>query len=159
MHIPVAGSSARQFDLLGGGAELVDLSLLAARTAAVLDQLARNATPSPEDRIVLGNMAQFLSDAAHSVQFFGSGGREGVPPSGALTAAGVDAAIDAVVDESHEVDPKVITGRLLDMAARLRSAEKPWQAGEADSLGAFFSGLARLVLSQTGHVGEVTVSY
>jgi hypothetical protein len=159
-ELSVVGASARQFDLLGGGAELVDLSLLAAQTAAVLDQLARNAAPTAEDRAVLGSMAQFLSDAAHSVQFFGSGGREGAPPSGALAAARLDAAIDAVADEGHQADHTVVAGRLLDMSARLREAEeKPWQADEADNLGLFFSGLARLALSQTGHVGEVTASY
>lgn len=160
MPVPVAGSSLSQFDLLGGGAELVDLSLLAARTAAVLDLLAQDSVLASEDRVVLDSMAQFFSDAAYSVQFFGSGGREGAPPSGALAAARVDAAIDAVVEESPQADPEVISGRLLELSARLRAAEdKPWQPGEAASLGAFFSGLARVVLGQTGHVGEVTASY
>lgn len=158
MYIPVVRPSVGQFDLLGGGAELIDLSLLAARTAAVLTQVADGARPTADDQAALGNMAQFLSDCAHSVQFFGSGGREGTPPSGALAAARVDAAIDAVVDERHQANPTAIAERLLEMSDRLRAAGEPWKPGEADNLGGFFNGLARLVLSQTGHVGEVTAS-
>jgi hypothetical protein len=157
-HITIAGTSAGRFDLLRGGSELVDLSLLAARTAVVLQQVSRGEPLSDEDEQILQMMAQLLSDAAHAFQFFGSGGKEGAPTSGAL-AAQVDAAIDAVLDEpDHPVDPAVLTRRLLEVSQRLRSAHEPWSADEAHRLSGFFSVLARSVLNQTGHVGELTAT-
>jgi hypothetical protein len=154
----VAGVPLRRYDLLHGGSEVVDLSLLAARTAVVLEALAAGATPTAADLEILNSMAQLLSDAAHAVQFFDSGGREGSPPRGAL-AAQVDAAIDAVlVDRTQPADPSALAQMLSEVAERLRTAKEPWSQGEATSLGGYFGGLSRSVLNQAGHVGEVTAT-
>jgi hypothetical protein len=124
------------------------------RTAAAIP----GGTLAPEDEQILQAMAQLLSDAAHAVQFFGSGGQEGSPPSGAL-AARVDAAIDAVLDErTQPADPRALSHKLLRLSERLLAAQEPWSQEEANDLGRYFSGLARSVLNQTGHVGEVTAT-
>lgn len=154
----ITRSSAGPFDLLRGGSELVDLSLLAARTAVVIQQVSGGNAPSAEDKKVLHSMADLLSDAANAFEFFGSGGTVGAPPSGAL-AAQVDAAIDAVLDEpEHPSDPAALTAQLLELSQRLRSVNEPWSSDEARQLGRFFSALARSVLNQTGHVGELTAT-
>ena len=153
-----AHTAAGRYDLMRGGSELVDLSLLAARTAAVLRRYADGGELLPEDELVLEAMNELLSDAAHAVEFFGSEGRDGDPPSGAL-AARVDAAIDAVLDERMQpADPEELSAKLTRLADRLRAIREPWSAGEAVTLASFFAGLSRSVLSQTGHVGEVTAS-
>jgi hypothetical protein len=151
-------SSAGRFDLLRGGSELVDLSLLAARTAVVVQQVSAGSPPSDEDNRVLQSMAELLADAAHAFEFFGSGGRVGAPPTGAL-AAQVDATIDAVLDEPNQpVDPETLTAKLLELSQRLGSVDEPWSSDEGSRVGHFFSALARSVLNQTGHVGELTAT-
>lgn len=153
-----AAASAGSLDLLHGGAELVDLSLLAARTAVILQKVSRQEDLSVEDDHILQSMSSLLGDAAHAFQFFGSGGREGSPPSGTL-AAQVDAAIDAVLDEPNQAaDPAKVTQLLLDLSQRLQSAGSSWSPNEANRHGEFFSALARSVLNQTGNVGELTAT-
>ena len=146
-----------RYDLLHGGSEAVDLSLLAARTAVVLRQISQGGRPTVEDQEILDTMAQLLSDAAHAVQFFDSHGRVGASPSGAL-AARVDAAIDAVLDEPQApADPVLLAEKLSQLAERLRAERGASSAEETNSLGRYFSGLAQSVLNQVGHVGEVIV--
>ena len=153
----IAAAPAGQYDLLHGGAEVVDLSLLAARTAAALRRVPDGGAPSNEDADIVHAMAQLLADAAHAMQFFDSGGREGSPPSGAL-AARVDAAIDAVLDEGLRPDQQTaVSQRLSKLAARLE-APANWSPGEADQLADYFSHLASAVLDHAGHTGEVTAS-
>lgn len=153
-----AAASAGSLDLLRGGAELVDLSLLAARTAVVLQKASRQEDLLVEDDRILESMSDLLSDAAHAFQFFGSGGREGSPPSGTL-AAQVDAALDAVLEEPNQApDPAKVTQSLLELSQRLRSTDSSWSPDEANQLSEFFSGLARSVLNQTGNVGELTAT-
>jgi hypothetical protein len=157
-NVAIAGASAGRYDLLHGGSEVVDLSFLAARTSAALRRLSHGGVPSAEDEEVLHAMAQLLSDAAHAMQFFDSGGREGSPPSGAL-AARVDATIDAVLDERiRPAQQTVLSQQLSQLAARLQASGKPWSSKEAIDLGDYFSALARAVLNQAGHVGEVTAT-
>ncbi|SKD80757.1 Uncharacterised protein [Mycobacteroides abscessus subsp. massiliense] len=155
--VTVSTTSRGRFDLLRGGSELIDLSLLAARTAAVIRQVSAGGALSGEDEGILGSMTALLEDAARAVQFFGAGGVQGSPPSGAL-AAGVDAAIDAVLDERRLADPAAIAQRFTTLAQRLNTPEEPWRAGEADELVHYFSRLSRTVLNQTGSIGEVTAT-
>lgn len=160
MPVPVTmgGLPQERYDLLHGGAELVDLSLLAARTAVALRHISQGGVPDSEDEQVFQTMAELLSDAAHAVQFFDSGGREGSPPSGAL-AGRVDAAIDAVLDERMQpADAMAVATSLSQLSDRLRATEEPWSADEAGHLEEYFSTLARSVLNQGGHVGEVTAT-
>src|SRR4051794_38046844 len=77
----IAGVSTERYELLSGGAELVNLSLLAARTAVVLRQLSQSGDLGVGDDDTLNAMGQVLADAAHAVQFFGSGGRRGPRPA------------------------------------------------------------------------------
>lgn len=153
----VSTTSRGRLDLLRGGAELVDLSLLAARTASVIRQASGGGALTADDADILASMAQLLSDAARAVQFFGSGGLQGPPPSGAL-AAQVDAAIDAVLDERRLADPTAIAQRFTGLAERLKAPEGSWGPEEADELVGYFSRLSRSVLNQTGSIGEVTAT-
>jgi hypothetical protein len=153
----IAAVSGGQYDLLHGGAEVVDLSLLAARTAAALRRVPDGGVPSLEDAEIVNAMAQLLSDAAHAMQFFDSGGREGSPPSGAL-AARVDAAIDAVLDEGIRPEQQTAVSQQLSQLATRLEAESPWSSVEATSLADYFSDLARTILNQAGHTGEVTTT-
>jgi hypothetical protein len=158
VHVTIAETSTGRYDLLRGGSELVDLSLLAARTAVVLRELSRGGDLADDDAETLRAMAHLLGEAAHAVQFIDSGGREGSPPSGAF-AAGVDAAIDAVLDGPMQpTDPAALSRKLSNLSDRLLRAQEPWSPNEANDLGGYFSGLARAVLNQTGHVGEVTAT-
>jgi len=151
-------ASTGRYDLLHGGAEAIDLSLLAARTAAALRRIAGGGFASADDEDVVHTMARLLGDAAMAMQFFDSGGREGAPPSGAL-AARVDTAIDAVLDERMRPEQQIaLSQRLSQLAGRLDSTDKPLTAAEATSLADYFSALASAVLDQTGHVGEITTS-
>jgi hypothetical protein len=152
------GVTTSRYDLLHGGSEVVDLSLLAARTAAALRRVSATGQPSEADAEVVHSMAQLLADAAQAMQFFDSGGREGSPPSGAL-AARVDAAIDAVLEERMEPEQQTaLSQRLSKLAARLDASAETWTPAEANSLADYFSGLASAVLDQAGHVGEITTT-
>lgn len=154
----IAGTTSARCELLSGGAELVDLSLLAARTAVALRHLAEGGALAVDEEGILRTMAQVLADAAQAVEFFGSGGTVGAPPSAAL-APQLNATIGAVLSEPmHLVDATAISHRLEQLSERLRSASKPWQPEEAQELSRYFSGLARSALSQTGSVGEVTTA-
>lgn len=157
-HATIAGGSAGRYGLLRGGSELIDLSLLAARTAVVLRSVSSGGDVTDDDEKILQTMARLLSDAAHALQFVGSGGREGSPPSGAF-AARVDATIDAMLDEQMQAaDPVAVAQKLSELSDRLANPREPWSSEEAHKLGGFFSGLAHAVLNQTGHVGEVTTT-
>jgi hypothetical protein len=154
----IVGATSTRYELLSGGAELVDLSLLAARTAVALRHLAEGGGLALKEDGILQAMAQVLADAAQAVEFFGSGGTVGTPPSAAL-APQLDATIGAVLNEPmHPADATAISHRLVQLSERLRSAAKPWQPEEAEELSRYFSGLARSALNQTGSVGEVTTA-
>lgn len=152
------GVSTSKYDLLHGGSEVVDLSLLAARTAAALRRVSVTGQPSEADAQVVHAMAHLLGEAAEAMQFFDSGGREGSPPSGAL-AARVDAAIDAVLEERLEPEEQTaLSQRLSRLAARLDPSAEQLTPAEATNLADYFSGLASAVLDQAGHVGEITTT-
>lgn len=155
---PVAYVGPAGHDLLRGGSELIDLSLLAARAAAAMRRLAQGVSVDSEDERVLDAMGGLLSEAAGSVEFFDSGGRAGSPPTGAL-AARVDAAIDAVLNERQQsTDSAALAEKLTQLAHRVRSAVSGADPVEANSLAQLLGDLARSVLRQTGHVGEVTTT-
>ncbi|GFG82312.1 hypothetical protein [Mycobacterium paragordonae] len=154
----IAGATPVRYELMSGGAELVDLSLLAARTAVALRRVADGGCLAVEDEGALRGMAQLLGEAAEAVDFFGSSGNVGTPPSAAL-APQLDATIGAVLDEPmHPADATAISHRLIQLSERLRCVAEPWRPDEAEELSRYFSGLARSALNQTGSVGEVTTA-
>jgi hypothetical protein len=159
--MPYASASIHvaQPDLLRGGSELVDLSMLAARASAAARRLSAGGTLDVEDRTIMETLASVLEAAARSVEFFGSEGRSGSPASGAL-AARIDAAIDAVLHEDGRptAGPNLVA-ELYTLGSRVRElSNESVTVDEAVKLGEFFADLAASVLRQSGNVGEVTAT-
>lgn len=133
-------------DLLAGGSELIEVSLLAARAAVVVDRVSRGEGVVPDDESILLRLADLLDDAAASVRFFQAGGQHKPPRPGALTDVRITVVIDAMgATESWSVD----TFRRL--SARFRSARSPWSRGETDAAGAYLKALAYAALQRIGY--------
>jgi hypothetical protein len=155
--LTATASGPGQHDLLRGGSELIDLSMLAARASGAARRASAGGTIDDQDRDVFLKLGSLLEAAAESVDFFGSGGQQGSPPSGAL-AASVDAAIEAVLDEgSRRIEEADLATALHSLSRRVKelSAGHPQDAVD---LSEFFAELAASVLRQSGHVGEVATS-
>jgi hypothetical protein len=144
----------RQDHLLGGGSQLIELSLLAARASSASKRVSAGLELDDQDRRVLDALSDVLEAAARSVEFFDSGGRTGSPAVGAL-ASQVDAAIDAVLDEAPRPEEATeLSQRLNSLALLVRRL--PAAESEATVVAEILSVLTASVLRQTGHVGEVT---
>lgn len=154
MYVAVMTRSSSQYDLLRGGAELVDLSMLAARASAAARRLALGQVPDLSDVAVFTALADLLDAAAQSADFFDSAGTKGSAPSNSL-AASVDATIDAVLETPAAV-PTQTAPRLADLAERVRSIQhEPQRAGDVVD---FFAALSASVLRQSSHSAEVTAT-
>lgn len=139
------GSCGRCGDLLGGGSQLIEVSLLAARAAVVVDGLRRGENVIPGDEPILLALADLLDDAAASVRFFQSGGQHKPPRPGALTDVRVTVVIESMgATGSSSVD----TFRCL--SARFRSARSPWSRSETDAAGAYLKAVASTALQRIG---------
>lgn len=142
-------------DLMHGGADLVSLSIRAARASSAVRRAALGGSLDAEDQTVLSVQIQLLQGAAASVQFFDSSGRAGSRPSGAL-ATQVDAAIDAVLDTADTQDQVELSTRLSDLADQVQRVVDGDRDGALDDLANFFAELGKSVLRQSGSVGELT---
>ena len=143
-------------DLLSGGADLLDIGVLAARSSAAAKRIATGQALDDVDRDSLEKLAALLESAAQVVEFFGTGGQQGVPPGGAL-AAQVDVVIDTATFEVGEPTDTANLATSLrsfaEEAQRFARGEKP--AGPSRAI-KFFEDLALSILRETGHTGERT---
>lgn len=150
------GPAPRDYDLLRGGSEILDLALLAARSSAAARRAAASIPLDDDDVQSLDALAELLDTSATAVEFFGTAGKTGSPPGGAL-AARVDVAIDVVLHEiPAPVDAATLADKLRSLAGEVRSLATGSPSPTAVELAAFLDGLASSVLRATGHPGETT---
>jgi hypothetical protein len=150
------GSTPRDYDLLGGGSDVIDLALLAARSAAAARRVAGSTPLDDIDERSLDTLADLLDTSATAIEYFGNAGQGGSPPSGAL-AARVDVAIDVVLHEmSGPADTDSLAARLRTWAGDVRSLVANQEPAAAASLADFLGLLTSSVLRVTGHPGETT---
>lgn len=154
----VAWSPGREYDLLAGGAELLDLGVLSARSSAAAERAKTGQDLDELDRESLTQLATLLESAARAVEFFGTNGQGGFLPTGAL-AAQLDVAIDTVAVEMGEAtDTTDLAKDLRDFAndAIVFASEKT--PSDPDRAITFFRGLSSSILRETGRIGERTSS-
>ena len=152
----VVGSAPRDYDLLGGGSDVLDLALLAARSSAAAKRVAGSTPLDDVDERSLDALADLLDTSATALEFFGNPGQGGSPPSGAL-AARVDVAIDVVLHQMPgHADTASLAAKLRSWAGEVRSVVVDHDPTEAARLADFLSVLASSVLRVTGHPGETT---
>lgn len=72
-------SAPRDYDLLGGGSDVIDLALLAARSAAAARRAERSSPLDDIDERSLGALADLLDTSATAIEYFGNAAREAVP--------------------------------------------------------------------------------
>ena len=128
-------------DLLGGGAQLTEVSLLAARAAVIVDRLSRGESVISDDESILLGMADLMADAAAVVEFFQSGGRQRPARAGALTDVRVAAAIDALC-----ATESLSAASFRRLGDRFRAVGSPWSIGEIDTAVAYSNVLAGIAL-------------
>ena len=153
---PVAWSPGRDYDLFAGGAELLDLGVLSARSSAAAERVKAGQELDELDRVSLTELADLFESAAQTVEFFGTNGKGGSLPTGAL-AAQLDVAIDTVAIEMGDVnDATVLVTDLRKLAddARVFASEKT--PSDPDRPITFFRGLSSSILRETGRIGERT---
>lgn len=146
-------------DLLHGGAQLADLSLLATRARSATLRAIRDEPLDDLDQLALERMAAVLDEAAGSLEYFESAGTRGTLPSGAL-AAGVDAAIDAAetlgrgdaISAAAELAAFAQTGRQVAPGVEV-------DQGATQALSEFLERLSAAVTKQLGSVGEERLGY
>ena len=153
----MATVSTRNDHLLGGGSQVIELSLLTARASAASRRVASGLALDEHDLAATAALSSLLVAAAQSAEYFGSAGQHGSPAVGAL-APQVDAAIDAVLDEPLRGDGgKDLSERLQELADVV--SQLPTLTSEAATVIAdFLAEMAASVLRQTGRVGEVTTA-
>ncbi len=151
------GSTPRDYDLLGGGSDVIDLALLAARSAAAARRVAAGSSSLDDiDERSLDTLADLLDTSATAIEYFGNAGQRGSPPSGAL-AARVDVAIDVVLHEMRgPADTASLAAKLRTWAGDVRSLVANQEPAAAASLADFLGVLTSSVLRVTGHPGETT---
>lgn len=151
-----AASSARDYDLLDGGADVLDLALLAARSSAAARRAAGSSTLDEQDLRCLDSLADLLDTSATAIEFFSNAGKLGSRPSGAL-AARVDVAIDVAIHQlSGPVDNAAVAARLRTWAGEVRSLRADEHSSSATDVADFLAVLAASVLRATGQPGETT---
>jgi len=155
----LAGSMSprgHDYDLLRRGSDLLELALLAARGSAAASRLGLGGELDVEDIESLRSLADLLDASAKVIEFFGTEGQGGAPPTGAL-AARVDVAIDTVLQEASEPqDSTTLAARLRGLAMQIHDLTIRPDQSAAAALVDFFADLASSVLRETGHVGETT---
>lgn len=114
MGRPTTGPDRGSYSVLEGAAELLDLGLLAARAETAIRLAEQHEPLDGTDKAALARLARFLEDVAASLDYFGSSGTSGSPPT-ASRMASVDVALDAVPPADPERD-------LSDVVQRLRSS-------------------------------------
>ena len=151
-----AASSARDYDLLDGGADVLDLALLAARSSAAARRAAGSSALDDQDLRCLESLAELLDTSATAIEFFSNAGHAGSRPSGAL-AARVDVAIDLAIHQlSGPVDNAAVADRLRTWAGEVRSLLADEHSSAASEVADFLALLAASVLRATGQPGETT---
>lgn len=151
-----AASSARDYDLLDGGADVLDLALLAARSSAAARRAAESSALDEQDLRCLDSLAELLDTSAAAIEFFSEAGHAGSRPSGAL-AARVDVAIDLAIHQlSGPVDNAAVADRLRTWAGEVRSLRADEASAVATDVADFLALLAASVLRATGQPGETT---
>lgn len=150
-----AGPSPRDYDLLGGGSDAIDLAMLAARSSAAARRAASLGPIDDIDRHSLDALAELLERSATAIEYFGTAGQAGTRPSGAL-AARVDVAIDVVLHEmTGPADTPELAAKLRSWASDVRGVTGQPDAASARDVADFLTVLASSVLRVTGHPGEV----
>lgn len=148
--------SARDYDLLDGGADVLDLALLAARSSAAARRAAASMALDQHDQKSLDSLADLLETSATAIEFFSNAGQAGSRPSGAL-AARVDVAIDLAIHQSPgPVDNEAVANRLRMWAGEVRSLLADEHSASAAGIADLLAGLAAAVLRATGQPGETT---
>lgn len=151
-----AVASAREHELLGGGADVLDLALLAARSSAAARRAAASQPLDDVDRRSLDSLADLLDTSATAIEFFDNAGQAGSRPTGAL-AARVDVAIDVALHQMPPAaDTAALAARLRSWAGEVRSLEGDEQPATAANVADFLGHLTSSVLRATGHPGETT---
>lgn len=155
------GRSATQapgpaYDLLSGGAELLDIGLLAARSSAAAKRAIDGEALNDVDRQSLEKLAALLESAAQVVEFFGTSGQRDLPP-GRTLAAQVDVVIDtAAFEAGPSSDTAKLAKDLRTFAQDARSYAAGGKPADPSRAVGFFEDLASSILRETGHTGERT---
>jgi hypothetical protein len=139
-----------------GGADINDVGLLAARSAAAARRAQRGGQFDEIDRQALEALKELFVSSAETVTYFGSGGAHGAQPSSAL-AATVEATIDAVVPSVNTPEDSERLAAFLGEAAETIDQLLATQTSElAERVAALSSSLASAVNRENGHPGEQT---
>lgn len=150
--------ASRPVDLLHGGAQLADLSLLATRARSAAIWAGRGIDLDDLDRLALERMSRVLEEVASSMEFFESSGARGTCPGGAL-AVRVDATIDAVEAAARDGDSPGGAAALSALAQAAKDVD-PHPAdetpGSRKALIDFLERLSAVASNQLGHVGEIS---
>ena len=152
----IAWSSGKEYDLLAGGAELLDLGVLSARSSAAAKRAKSGQKLDDPDQESLTELASLLESAAETVEFFGTNGQIGALPTGAL-AAQLDVAIDTVAIEMEDVSNTAdIVKDLRGLADDARVFASNQTPSNPDRAIVFFRDLSASILRETGRIGERT---
>jgi hypothetical protein len=147
------------YDLLSGGADLLEVALLAARCSAAARRAAGGGAIDSDDELSLNAIAQLLEASAKVVGSFGPQHPATAPPSGAF-AARVDVAIDAVLhDADLSDDVEHLSMRFHDLANQVKALISQPSSATATPLIDILAALTSSVLRETGHVGEITSTF
>lgn len=156
MPLTIANANTRDLDLLRGLPAVLDLGLVAARSAAATERVLHGQALDSIDQASLTELAALLQEAAEAVVFFESAGQSGSYPSNAVGDA-VDVAIDTVLLDDT-VDPANADAAQLmrSLAAQITDFSEHGGSEPATALAPVFRKLSDVLETRTGHPGETT---
>lgn len=146
----------RELDLLRGLPAVLDLGLLASRSAAAAQCALAGKELDDIDRQSLAGLASLLRSAAEAVEFFDTEGKTGSYPGGAF-ADSIDITVDAILlDTTVQRDPAEVADFMGRLAAQIDEFSDSGAPDAAAGLEGTFTHITDLIQDRTGSAGETT---
>jgi hypothetical protein len=148
-----SSQAQRELDLLRGLPGVLDLSLVASRSAAAAQRGQGGKLLDDVDRFSLNALAAAVFSAAEVVEFFDSEGKSGSYPSGAM-ADTVEITVDAILVEQNQADVEALQTFMKQLAQKIATFAEGGEKDLAIELSPIFGRLAQFLVLRTSSAGE-----
>lgn len=136
--------------LIGTRSQYVEVGLLGARTAAVLQRIIDGVVYDDYDRTVVSRAASMLRDTANAVEFVSSHGEHGSQPQ-SYSFSAVSLTLQATTTDQPD---EGVVQSLRSLADALSSVAESHDLEVAASIMPFFSTLANIARTSAGSPGD-----